>query len=209
MASTPDTLPSWSLRKLSFRLAQSSLLFRILRTLLTGRFTPHARLIGPFIRGRVLDIGCGTGDFAHFVRGRYVGIDVDQVFLQAARQRVGRGFVLAADGTRLPFRDGSFGVVLLLHSLHHLSDDQARAILREAMRVSTGGIIVVDPIPPRHPGLRSWLHRMDRGGHMRGLAEQLALLGSVCEIAELRRFWSTTRLYEFTFLRCRRRAAPR
>jgi 2-polyprenyl-3-methyl-5-hydroxy-6-metoxy-1,4-benzoquinol methylase len=42
----------------------------------------------PHLRGRVLDVGCGIGELAEFVPPEsYLGIDLDQVSVETARQR--------------------------------------------------------------------------------------------------------------------------
>lgn len=185
------------------RLAGSSGLFRLLRFVLNGRFAPRIwnRLV-PHISGRVLDIGCGTGELAHFIRTPYIGIDFDVRFLRAARRQIHDGWVLAADARRMPFKDRSFGTALLVQALHHLSDDEAAAILAEAARAA-GRVVVVDAILPARPGLRRFLHDVDRGKFMRGWRAQerlLTALGFVIVHAE--RFWGPTRMYEFSLFVC-------
>ena len=135
-------------RGLAGILARSSGVFRALRFALNGRFAPCiVRRIEPFLAAPVLDIGCGTGELAHFIRLPYVGIDTDTVFLPAAKREVRRGWVLAADGSRLPFRSGVFGSALLIQAMHHLSDDLTLAIRRG--RRTSRRVIVVDDHPAR------------------------------------------------------------
>ena len=65
-------------------------------------------------RGRVLEIGVGTGlDFRHYEPGvTVVGIDVDVGMLARARARAATAsatvLLAAADAEALPFRDGAF-----------------------------------------------------------------------------------------------------
>ena len=46
------------------------------------------------------------------------------------------------DGEHLPFADGSFDAVILVDVLHHASDPLA--LMREALRVSRGLLVVKD-----------------------------------------------------------------
>lgn len=66
--------------------------------------------IGP--RDRVLDLACGTGDFAEICRAAgacAVGLDFSRGMLTAARRRFpGLGIFVQGDALRLPFADGSF-----------------------------------------------------------------------------------------------------
>ncbi len=66
--------------------------------------------IGP--HDRVLDLACGTGDFAEICRAAgasAVGLDFSRGMLTAARRRFpGLGIFVQGDALRLPFADGSF-----------------------------------------------------------------------------------------------------
>lgn len=73
---------------------------------------------------RVLDLGCGTGFFLSDLVASFpdsYGLDLSQAMLGVAREKDAiRHRLVAGDGTRLPFADGSFDVVLCRGSLHHL-----------------------------------------------------------------------------------------
>jgi SAM-dependent methyltransferase len=92
---------------------------------------------------RVLDIGCGVGAFVRRLREftpQVCGTDVD-------RESVLRGVEQVPDlalavGERMPFRDGSFDVILLHEVLEHVDNDLET--LREARRLlAPGGKVVV------------------------------------------------------------------
>ena len=100
----------------------------------------------PLSGKRVLDLGCGVGEYvrAFACRGaRVFGSDVAAGRLVEARQRVAatqtggvQGFLVAA-GEALPFRDASLDVIVLNEVIEHVADD--RATLREIARVLTPG----------------------------------------------------------------------
>src|SRR6516162_8083351 len=78
----------------------------------------------------VLDVGCGPGtNTALFPHCRYLGIDINSRYIQIARQRHKRDF-LVADIMRV---DGvfsaSFDFILLNSFLHHLDLNSTSAIL--------------------------------------------------------------------------------
>lgn len=96
----------------------------------------------------VLEVGVGTGRVSRPLVERgfgVVGIDPSLGMLSRA---VAKGLPRLVRGTadRLPFWSGSFDVVLFVHVLHVLDDPTLG--LREASRVSRGGIVAV---MDRHP----------------------------------------------------------
>ena len=76
--------------------------------------------------GRLLDVGCGSGDVPAFLLARLpgpllaVGVDVKTLHLRAAPPAVRR---VVADVRRLPFPDGAFDVVTASLFLHHFDDE--------------------------------------------------------------------------------------
>jgi SAM-dependent methyltransferase len=101
---------------------------------------------------RVLDLGCGLGEFARaFARrgARALGTDIATSRLAEARQRVKNdpaaagveGFMAAA-GEHLPFRTGSLDLIVLNEVIEHVDDD--RKTLHEIARaLRPGGICVL------------------------------------------------------------------
>lgn len=89
---------------------------------------------------RVLDAGCGNGEYLRAVAGRGVwaaGCDLSMGMLRAA----GHPATINADVTALPLPDGAVDVVLALHMLYHVPD--RAAAIRELRRVlAPGGVCV-------------------------------------------------------------------
>lgn len=91
------------------------------------------------LAGPVLDLGCGSGEFASLaLEGRIeMGVDVDARALGKA-ERTGRyGAVRCADAARLPFADEQFQTVLAVSVLEHLTEPSLA--LAEALRVLRPG----------------------------------------------------------------------
>jgi len=90
--------------------------------------------------GRLLDVGCGTGQSRQVYAeraGGYVGIDLSLEALSRARRKAPSERWSQADAMRLPFADGSMDVVAFSSVLHHIPDPAPA--LREARRVLKPG----------------------------------------------------------------------
>lgn len=98
---------------------------------------------------KVLDLGCGPGDGASWLRKRgidAVGLDYSDGMLEKARKDSFLGGRLTrGDAGRLPFKDGAFDKLVCTNSFHHYPDHTAA--LREMRRVlKPGGLmLLVDP----------------------------------------------------------------
>ncbi len=126
----------------------------------------RARLLAP-ARGRVLDIGAGTGaNLAHYDRERELGLvllEPDPGMLARAARKA-RALDLRVElrlgkAEALPFDDGSFDTVVFTHALCTIPDP-ARA-LQEAGRVlrRDGQLLLLEHVRARDPKLA---RRQDR-----------------------------------------------
>jgi len=97
--------------------------------------------------GRLLDVGCGSGDVPAFLQARLpgpvlaVGVDVKALHLRAAPPSVRR---VVSDVRRLPFPDGAFDVVTASLFLHHFEEADLPAILGGLHRLSRRALVVND-----------------------------------------------------------------
>lgn len=89
---------------------------------------------------RVLDAGCGNGEYLHRLEHyqvRAVGCDLSMGMLRAASHPA----LVNADVAALPVRDGAVDVVLAIHMLYHVPDRESA--VRELRRVlAAGGICI-------------------------------------------------------------------
>jgi SAM-dependent methyltransferase len=117
---------------------------------------------------RVLDVGCNTGPLLVPMRQRgyeVTGVDISPDDVQQAEcyleeHNLFPGGLSVADGTRLPFRDHSFDLVLLIDILEHT--DYPDKIVLEAKRLLAPGGIVIATVPwAFHPYVRyTWLRKL-------------------------------------------------
>ena len=89
---------------------------------------------------RILEVGCGAGDFAALLTApEVICVDISPAAVAAARSR---GLVThVADAQELPFADASFDVVVANWMLYHVPD-RGRAIAEMARVLKPGGRFV-------------------------------------------------------------------
>jgi ubiquinone/menaquinone biosynthesis C-methylase UbiE len=116
------------------------------------------RRVGAAARGRVLEIGAGTGAMLpHYTDAvvEVVATEVDPHMLRRAERKVGRTGVAVqlreVDAQRLPFEDATFDTVVVALSLCTIPD--APSALREARRVlrDDGQLLFVEHVRSLRP----------------------------------------------------------
>jgi SAM-dependent methyltransferase len=137
---------------------------------------------------QLLDIGCGDGDIrSRFVGVDYVGVDLNPDYIRAAKamEDAHTRFLLGDVGrldelTALAGR--SFDICYAFGVLHHLSDDEARAMLASARAflVPGGRFVSVDAVfDPEQSTVARVLAALDRGRHVRDVDGYRRLAESV------------------------------
>jgi ubiquinone/menaquinone biosynthesis C-methylase UbiE len=100
-------------------------------------------------RGRLLDVGCGTGFIISLAADLFAEIDgIDVTPAMLARVDTSKGTVRVHEGRveALPFADDTFDMASSYAFMHHVADH--RAILREVRRVlKPGGLFYIDLEP--------------------------------------------------------------
>ena len=122
---------------------------------------------------RVLDVACGPGtNTQHFARSDYLGLDYNEHYIDYARRRYGRQFVVA-DATTYTVEPGQrFDFILVNSFFHHVDDADAPRILSHLSTLLTddGHIHILDLVLPERPSIARALARADRGDFPRPLA---------------------------------------
>jgi ubiquinone/menaquinone biosynthesis C-methylase UbiE len=140
MTSEARFVPAAGLRGLT-RFYDSIIALTMREQLFRGRLSDQV-LAGLPARGRVADVGAGTGTFAIALAAEaptvdVVGIDADPEALEIAQAKDGAVAVIWKSGvaSNLPLADQSCDRVVMSLVLHHLDADQKHAALAEAFRV--------------------------------------------------------------------------
>jgi demethylmenaquinone methyltransferase/2-methoxy-6-polyprenyl-1,4-benzoquinol methylase len=117
------------------------------------------------VKGRLLDVGGGTGRVASALRELVDEIVIADVSFGMLKQTSGFRSVRGLSES-LPFSDNSFERVIMVDALHHVIDHTASA--REMFRVlKPGGVLVIE-----EPDIRTF------GVKLIALAEKLLLMRS-------------------------------
>jgi SAM-dependent methyltransferase len=121
----------------------------------------------------VLDVGCGPGTNApRFAHTKYLGIDINDRYIQLARKRYHRDFLVADVTTSEAIPAGSYDFILVNSFLHHIDTPDAQRVLSRASEFLTadGHLHSVELVLPERAGIPRWLALHDRGKFPRSLS---------------------------------------
>lgn len=96
------------------------------------RYYPLVDLLANPGAETILEVGSGSLGLGEFVRRKFVGCDLTFEGGQRARTIL----PVSASGTRLPFRDASFGLVVCLDTMEHVPRHKREPFVRELLRVT-------------------------------------------------------------------------
>lgn len=133
---------------------------------------------------RVLDVGCGPGtNTHHFAGADYLGIDFNPRYVESARRRHGREFMVADVTTYRVPADRRFDLILANSLFHHIDDVSTRRVLAHLATLLTddGHVHILDLVLPARPSIARLLARADRGDYPRPLAQWCELFTAAFE----------------------------
>ena len=151
---------------LAYRLWQAPFAERKLAPLFAHNDIPRVR--------RVLDVGCGPGtNTSHFAHADYLGVDFNRAYIESARQRHGREFLVADVTTYEVAPERRFDLILANSLFHHIDTANTERILAHlaTLLAEDGHIHVLDLVLPPRQTIARFLARADRGDYPRPLEE--------------------------------------
>jgi ubiquinone/menaquinone biosynthesis C-methylase UbiE len=157
------------------RISDHPVLFIFIRGILENDFKAIRAVIRRELRPgqglRSLDLGCGPGAFADVFKGDdYYGVDLNARYIEHAKKHC-PGTFLAGDARKVALPDARFDQILIFGMLHHLSDEDSRAVLSECRRLLAPGgrALVVEDIPAisKVNLIGHLIHAAENGEHIR------------------------------------------
>ncbi len=166
------------------------------------------RYVKPKPGMRVLDFGCGPGDFVPFVPSvELVGFDISEPYLASARSRFHQAKFYGGSLDDVGRAEAPFDVALSIGVLHHIPDDIAVASLKQiASLLEPGGrYLAVEPhLRPGQHWIARELIKRDRGAFVRSEAGYVDLLSEAFTSVDLQLDEDLLRVpYTLTVFTCR------
>jgi ubiquinone/menaquinone biosynthesis C-methylase UbiE len=182
------------LKRIVWRILDNPLVFGLTQKYLGGTTRIYRAFIGERIRvandTRLLDVGCGIGNFRDDFKCGYTGVDINPGFVESARRQCPGTEFHVMSGTGLSFADEEFDQVVTIATLHHIDDAGVVDTIQEARRVcrNSGKVHIIEAIYPLKPYkiLNYLVFALDRGRHQRTFEQLRTLLASQLpiEVAE-------------------------
>lgn len=121
----------------------------------------------------ILDIGCGTGQYSWLPHRSYLGVDLNQRYIQHAMRnsRLNSKEFRNANANSLINEPGRFDFVLMVDFLHHLSNGECHQVLQTAEQMAIRHVVSFEPVKKQPNRIGQWLIDNDRGQYMRTLDE--------------------------------------
>ncbi len=110
---------------------------------------PMYSVVRPYMKGNVVDIGCGNGYIGRDIGSRYSGIDFSTVAIQKARDYNSEADLICGDALNTPWGDREFDTVICLTVVEHFLNYWP--LLWECQRLCRGHMVFVLPWNGRGP----------------------------------------------------------
>ena len=185
--------------------ATAAFIFDPVQRFFNGNFWEiFAEKFNQCLQGKVLDLGCGTGEICYYIRPKYyLGVDLNAAYIKHARKRFnGHNFDFLVDDITGYSPKDNFDTVLLVGTAHHLSDEQIIKVCKIIKKKKIKNFLVVDGIPTGIGSrLLSFLDSTLAGGkyfrNRSELKKLIELYFKVKESGEFRARWS---FYRYPFV---------
>jgi len=97
------------------------------------------------LKGKILDLGCGTGLLGEFLDRKLIGVDVSFGMLKSGENRE---YFVQGDMENLPFNDNTFDIVLSFSAVMNLADLK-KGLLEAKRIIKKNGLFIVTLLEKR------------------------------------------------------------
>ena len=172
------------------RVSDNPVLFIFFRGILENNFKAIRAVVRKELKLgqglRSLDLGCGPGAFSDLFDGDdYVGVDMNARYIEYAR-RARKGAFLRGDARKVELPDARFDQALIFGLLHHLPDEDVRAVLGELKRLMGPGgrALIIEDIPAvsKLNLIGHLIHNVENGEHIRPAEEYRRLYSEFARV---------------------------
>lgn len=135
---------------------------------------------------RVLDVGCGPGtNTSLFAHADYLGVEINAKYIEHARRKHNRRFVVADVTTYEDPGGGNFDFILVNSFLHHINTPATNKILSRlrSWLSDDGHIHLLELVSPGDRSVAEHLAHWDRGKYARPLGEWRTIFEQHLDVA--------------------------
>lgn len=162
---------------------------------------------------RVLDVGCGPGTNTHlFAHADYLGIEINQDYVEHARRKHNRRFVVADVTTYDDAAGGDFDFILVNSFLHHIDTPSTNKILArlQSWLAEDGHIHLLELVSSGDRSIAQYMADWDRGKYPRPLADWRSLFEQHLDIVVFEPYpLKALGITLWNMVYCKARAKPR
>ena len=200
------------IRKLIGSAFESPLFYKYSRGLIHFgvNLEPIKKAVALHNEDRVLDVGCGTGDYSIIVdnpKVDYLGIDASEKYIEYAKRACGnshRSFRVL-DALKMKFKENEFTKTLYISLMHHLSDKENIKVLSEINRITRDCVVIQDSSAGGWHLLNNLFWKFDRGRFIRTPEQQISLVRNTMDIVSVSNYYANSYIQRSSLIVCRPR----
>ena len=156
---------------------------------------------------KVLDVGCGTGEYSVLVNSSacfYLGIDFSEKYIEEAKKLYAAPYrqFQVANILEMRFMPNQFDKSLYLGVMHHLNENDNLKVFTEINRITRERVVIMDLSPGGWHLINNVLCHYDRGHYPRSLQEQCRLLEKCLKVVSAKNYYVRSGIQRLSIIQC-------